>query len=281
MSQPASTGTKGRRSPPRLALVTGASSGLGAAFARAYARRGLDVALTARRADRLEALAAELKAEHGVEAFAIPADLARFDGHAPVLAALAERDLCVDVLINNAGFGIPEDFIATPWSRQRDFLMTMAVAPCGLAHAVIPGMVGRGGGAIINVASLAAFSPGVAGNSLYPAVKSLLIKFSQSLDAEYRARGVKVTALAPGFTRTEFAEAAGIQQTMESHPRVFWQSAEQVVETAIRANEAGRVVVVPGAHNKLAALMLRRLPEGLVRRVISAGSARYRVKESA
>jgi short-subunit dehydrogenase len=278
MSKRPSSGTKGRSMGRPLALVTGASAGLGEAFARAYAGRGLDVALTARREDRLRALADELAAEHGIEALVIPADLARFEGHAPVLAVIAAAGRSVDVLVNNAGFGIAQDFIDVSWDRQRDFLMTMAVAPCALAHAVIPGMVERGGGAIINVASLAGFSPGVAGNSLYPGVKSLMIKFSQSLDAEYRDKGVKVTAICPGFTKTEFAEAAGIQHTMDASPRLFWQTAEAVVETAIDANDAGRVVVVPGLHNKLAAFLLRRLPQGLVRGVIAAGSAKYRPK---
>src|SRR5271167_3377317 len=155
--------------PPRsLALVTGASAGLGAAFARAYAARGLDVALVARRADRLEALAGELSRAHGVETIVIPADLATYEAHAPVLAAIEGRGRVVDVLVNNAGFGIAQSFTAVPWSRQRDFLMTMVVAACGLAYGVIPGMAARRRGSIINVASLAGFSPGVAGNSLYP-----------------------------------------------------------------------------------------------------------------
>ncbi|HKT54123.1 MAG TPA: SDR family oxidoreductase [Caulobacteraceae bacterium] len=277
MSGQASSGTKGRTASRPLALVTGASAGLGAAFARAYAQRGFDVALTARREARLRALADELNAAHGIEALVIPADLARFEGHAPVLAAIADQGRVVDVLVNNAGFGVAQDFTAVPWERQRDFLMTLAVAPCGLAYGVIPGMAERGRGAIINVASLAGFAPGVAGNSLYPGVKSLMIKFSQSLDAEYRLKGIKVTALCPGFTKTEFAEVAGIQAAMESAPRLFWQSAEAVVEAAIRANDAGRVVIVPGWHNKLAAFLMRRLPQGFVRAAIAVGSSKYRV----
>src|SRR5580692_8119487 len=145
----------------RLALVTGASAGLGEAFARAYAARGLDVALVARRADRLETLAGELTSRHGIEAFALPADLAGFEAHVPVMQAIAARGRRVDVLVNNAGFGIPQSFTSVPWARQRDFLMTMAVNACGLAYDVIPGMVAAGAGSIVNVASMAAFSPGV------------------------------------------------------------------------------------------------------------------------
>ena len=259
----------------KLALVTGASAGLGAAFARAYAARGFDLALVARRAERLEALAEEVKAAHGAHSLVIAADLSGFEAHEEVMAAVGAAGRVVDVLVNNSGFGIAQSFAAVPWSRQRDFLMTMAVAPCGLAHAVIPGMVERGGGAIISVASLAAFSPGVAGNSLYPGVKGLMVKLSQSLDAEYRADGIRVTAVCPGFTKTEFAAAAGIQEIMDKEARPLWQTAETVVEAAIAGNERGRVVVIPGWHNKAAVALMSTLPEPLVRSIIAAGSAKY------
>jgi uncharacterized protein len=262
----------------KLALVTGASAGLGEAFARAYAARGLDVALVARRVERLEALAAELTKRHGIEAFALPADLSGFEAHVPVMAQIAALGRRVDVLVNNAGFGIPQSFIAVPWARQRDFLMTMAVNACGFAYDVIPGMVEAGAGSIVNIASMAAFSPGVAGNSLYPGVKGLMVKFSQSLDSEYRAAGLKVTAVCPGFTKTEFAVQAGIHEIMERESRLFWQTPEAVVEATIRGNERGKVVVIPGWHNRIAAAVMRTLPEPLVRSIIAAGSAKYHLE---
>jgi short-subunit dehydrogenase len=193
------------------------------------------------------------------------------------MAALAARGRSVDVLVNNAGFGIPRHFTDAPWAEQRDFLMSMAVTPCALAYAVIPGMVARAHGAIINVASVAGFSPGVGGNTLYPAVKSLMIKFSQSLDSEYRAKGLRVTALCPGSTTTEFTAKAGIQHLMGSR-RLFSQTAEEVVEIALRANARGRVVVIPGWHNRLSVALMRALPEPLVRAAINAGAAKYRLK---
>jgi short-subunit dehydrogenase len=259
----------------RLALITGASAGLGEAFARAYAARGLDVALVARRAERLQALAGELTHRHGIEALVIPADLSGWEAHKPVIDAIAAADRHVDVLVNNAGFGIPQSFTAVPWERQREFLMTMAVNACGLAYDVIPGMVARGAGAIINVSSMAAFSPGVAGNSLYPGVKGLMLRFSQSLDAEYRAAGLKVTAVCPGFTRTEFAQQAGVAEIMARENRMLWQTSEAVVRETIRGNERGKVVVIPGWHNRLSAVLLRGLPEPVVRRIIAAASAKY------
>ena len=184
------------------------------------------------------------------------------------------------MLVNNAGFGIPQIFDDVPWPDQRAFLMSMAVAPCALAHAVIPGMAERGWGRIINIASIAGFSPGVAGNTLYPAVKMLMIKFSQALDSEYRARGIKVTALCPGFTETEFASEAGFQALIDSAPRMFSQTADQVAAIGVAGNEAGRVVVIPGWHNRMAVALMRGLPEPLVRAIINAGAAKYRLPKA-
>ncbi|MGH6991785.1 MAG: SDR family NAD(P)-dependent oxidoreductase, partial [Caulobacteraceae bacterium] len=250
----------------------------GAQFARAYAARGYYLALAARRLGRLEALAAELSAAHGVEAFAIQVDLAVFGAERRVMDELAARGRSVEALVNNAGFSIPQSFAAVPWEKQRDFLMTLVVSACGLAHAVIPPMIERGRGAIINVASVAGFSPGMAGHTLYPAAKSLAIKFSEALDAEYRDRGIRVTALCPGFTLTEFALANGTQAVMDSSPRMFFQTVGPVVEAAIRGNEKGSVVVIPGWHNKLAVLLLRLVPEPIVRAVVAAGSARFHLE---
>jgi short-subunit dehydrogenase len=252
----------------RLALVTGASAGLGACFARMLAARGYDLALVARRVDRLEALAAELRAAYAV-------DLAMLGASETVLAAIAERGREVEMLVNNAGFSIAQSFAAVPWSKQQDFLMTLVVNACGLAHGVIPGMAARGRGDIINVASLAGFAPGVAGHSLYPGAKSLMIKFSQAIDAEYRASGLKITAVCPGFTKTEFADANGTAAVMDQAPRRLFQTAEQVVTAALHANDKGKVVVVPGWHNVVAAIVLQYLPQSLVRAALMKGSARY------
>lgn len=264
----------------RLALITGASAGIGAAFATAYAQRGFDLALVARRRERLDALSRRLAAAHGVEAFAIPADLSCDEAQAPIMAALAAQGRHVDVLVNNAGFGIPRVFTDAPWAEQRAFVMSMALAPCALAYAVIPGMVDRRWGRIVNVASVAGFAPGVAGNTLYPGVKSLMIKFSQALDAEYRAAGLKVTALCPGSTRTEFAAEAGYKHLLKPSTERFAQTPDRVAEAAVRGNEAGRLVVIPGWTNRLAVALMRGLPEPLVRAVINAGAARYRLPKA-
>ena len=260
-----------------LALITGASAGIGEAFARAYAQRGYDVALVARRADRLETLAAELRAAHGVEAYAITQDLAEFGAEVRVMEKLSAFGRSADVLVNNAGFSIAQDFAGVQWERQRDFLMTMVVSAAGLAHLVIPGMVARGRGTIINVASIAGFAPGVAGHSLYPAAKSFAIKFSEALDAELRGKGVRVTAVCPGSTLSEFTAANGTAEAGRSAPGFLLQTAEQVVEAAIAGAEAGNLVVIPGWHNRIAVFLMRRLPHALVRSLLMKGSAKYRL----
>jgi uncharacterized protein len=196
-----------------LVLVTGASAGIGAAFARAYAARGHDLALVARRADRLEALAAELSAAHGVEAFALPADLSVLDAQTPILAALDARGRHVDVLVNNAGFGIAQSFTGVPWSRQRDFLMTLVVNACGLAYGVIPGMVARGGGAIVNVASIAGQRISFGGTANYSASKAGLLGLTRHAAYELAPDGIRVNAVCPGPTATAFGGAIPSQET--------------------------------------------------------------------
>src|SRR5207302_1383569 len=154
-------------------------------------------ALTARRAERLEHLAAELHAAYGVEALAAPADMALASGPQRLLDQVATLGRPVAVLINNAGYGLPGSFAKTSWAEQQALLQLMAVTPCELAHRLLPGMLERRFGRIVNVASLAGLVPGVAGHTLYAAAKSLLIKFSESLHLEARPHGVHVTALCP------------------------------------------------------------------------------------
>jgi uncharacterized protein len=258
-----------------LALVTGASAGLGAEFARQLAASGHDVMLVARRLDRLEALATTLR-PHDITAIPLKVDLARMDAREEIAAALAACGRHADVLINNAGFSIPDTFTTTPWERERDMLMTLVVAVTGLAHLVLPAMIAQGRGRIINVASVAGFSPGVAGHTLYPASKSFVIKFSQSLDCEVRRKGIKVTALCPGYTETEFQIASGMSDLVAKTPRHAGQHPREVVAAALAGNAAGRVIVVTGIENKISRLVLKVLPDAITRPVINYGARRYR-----
>lgn len=229
--------------------------------------------LVARRRPALEALAGELIRAHGGQAQIITADL----GDPAAASAVLAESGPVDILINNAGYSIPQVLTNTTWAAQRAFLEITVMTPVALAHGVLPHMLARGYGRIINVASAAAFSSGAAGHTLYPGGKSFLVKFSQSLAAEVKSRGVHVTALAPGFVRTGFHEANGTAEKMALAPRRFWQTPEQVVREAWRRSHRGAEIVVPGLHNKIAIALLRHLPEGFTQAPIRRAAEKYRV----
>jgi short-subunit dehydrogenase len=261
----------------RLALVTGASAGIGEAFARALAARGYDLALSARRTERLDALAAVLRARHGVEALVAPADLAEETGPQAVLEQIAAHGRVVEVLINNAGYGLPGAYAGTPWADQRAFLQVMATAPLELAHKVLPGMVERRFGRVVNVASLAGLVPGSAGHTLYPAVKSLLIKFSQSLHLEAAPHGVHVSALCPGFTYTEFHDANHTREKARAAvPRWAWLKADAVAEAGWRAVEANRPICVPGLAYKAIYAATKLLPDPVMLAIMRREGPRFR-----
>lgn len=261
----------------KLALVTGASAGIGAAFARNLASRGYDLALTARRADRLDQLAGEIRSRHGVEALTIAADLADPAAPGRVLSALAGHGRSVDVLVNNAGYGLTGTYAETTWGDQQAFIQVMVTAPCELAHRVAGGMRERRFGRIVNVASLAGLLPAAAGHTLYAASKAMMVRFSQSLHLELRPAGVHVTALCPGFTLTEFHDVNGTRELADaSLPRWIWQDAEAVVEAGWRAAEANRPVCVPGAINKAIAGFTRVIPEDWALALMASQGGRLR-----
>ncbi len=260
----------------RLALVTGASAGIGAAFARALARRGFDLALTARRADRLEALASELRRSSGVETLVLPADLERPEAPGELLDAISARGWAVDALVNNAGYGVTGSYLDSDWPTHAAFLRIMVDAPCELAHAVLPGMRERGFGRICNVASVAGLAPGTAGHTLYAAAKSFLIKFSQSLNAETLGSGVHVSALCPGFTYSEFHDVNGTRERVSRMPAWMWLDADRVVADGLAALEANRAVCVPGLQYKAITALMRLTPEPLAEALSRRQSHRYR-----
>src|SRR5258707_7857656 len=165
----------------RTALITGASSGIGTALARVFASHGFDVVLTGRRADRLNALAEELRTTGGVQARAIPADLARTESCAELVGALDSDGIGIDALVNNAGYGVPGFYGETSWETQRDFIQVLVTAPCELAHRLLPGMTRRGYGRILNVASVGGLMPGAAMHKLYGGAKARLVKFLRRL----------------------------------------------------------------------------------------------------
>lgn len=259
----------------RRILITGASAGIGAAFARAYAQRGADLVLTARRAERLEALAASLKQSHNTTCTIIAADLA--DPAAP--AALIAQAGALDGLVNNAGYGLPGAYANTTWDDQAAFIQVMMTAPAELCHRVLPGMLERGYGRIINVASLAGIVPGGAGHTLYGASKAFMIKMSQSLAAECAGSNVHVSALCPGFTYSEFHDVNGTRESVSQMPSWMWQTAEQVVEEGLAAVEAGEPVHVSGFANRRLAWLTKALPDGVARAIVGSQANKFRRME--
>lgn len=260
----------------RLCLVTGASAGIGAAFARLYASRGFDLALTARRADRLEQLAQELRRGFGVEVLVLPADLSEPGGAEAVIAGLSRNGRTVDVLVNNAGYGLPGAYAQTGWSDQQAFLQVLLTSVCELTHRLLPGMIERGYGRILNVASLAGLVPGMPGHTLYGPTKSFLIKFSQALHVETLDAGVHVTALCPGFTWSEFHDANGTREETSRLPPWMWQDAQTVAEAGWRAVEANRAVCVAGLPNKIIAAICKLVPDDWVLGFVAGRARRFR-----
>ena len=260
----------------KVALVTGASSGIGKAFAELLAAKGYSLVLTARRGDRLDALAAELSRTHGVTAQTIVADLAQPYAPGRIAAELDARGIRIDFLVNNAGYGLPGTYLGVPWSEHERFMQVMVTAVLDLTYRLLPSMLERGWGRIVNVASVAGMVPSPAGHTLYGASKALLIRFSESLNAENMARGVHTTALCPGFTWSEFHDVTGTRDKMNQLPRFLWLHASDVVREGYDAVMAGQSVVVNGWIYRLVIWVTGALPRSLSHLVTGAAGRRYR-----
>jgi short-subunit dehydrogenase len=248
-------------------LITGASAGLGEGFVRALAADKHDLILTARRGDRLDALAADMRATHGIGVHVFAADLADPAAPGKLIADIADAGLRIDTLVNNAGFGARGAFAELPLDRQLGQIDLNCRALVALSHAVLPGMIAAGGGAILNVASTAAFQPGP-WMAVYYATKAFVLSFSEALHEEVKPQGIRVSALCPGPTRTEFAEVAGMGDS-ELFKR-FGSSADAVVKDGLAALKANQAVKISGAMNAVMASSIRLTPRALARRI--AGS---------
>lgn len=236
------------------ALVTGASGGLGEAYAEFLARSGLDIVLTARRVDRLEALAARLRERHNRAVTVLACDLADRAARERLVAALDARGLTIDVLVNNAGFGTHGDFADIPAERVLDEVETNVVALTHLTRLLLPGMRERRYGAVINVASTAAFQP-IPTMAVYAATKSYVLSLSQALWSENLEHGVRVVAVSPGPTETGFFEAAGVPDAMTRR-----RTPEQVVRSTFQALGRGEPSVIDGAANGVLARLAHSAP---------------------
>lgn len=249
----------------RTALVTGASSGIGRAIARQLAGRGHGVTLVARREDRLQALAGELGDAHGVRVEVAAADLTGEAARDRLAATVAERGLAVSVLVNAAGLSTVGPVHASDPRAEVAMIRTDVEALAHLCSLFLPGMVERGSGAVLNVASTAAFQP-LPGQAAYAASKAFVLSYSHALRGELRGTGVAVTALCPGPVDTEFAETAGFDsaEALSALPRFMWEPAERVAEAGLAGLERGRAVVIPGIANRAGAAAAHLAPRSLL-----------------
>lgn len=259
-----------------VCLITGASAGIGAAIAREYAARGWDLALCARREEPMIALATALKKEFGTTSHIFPIDLFETGATDQLLERIAAKNLHIDGLVNNAGYGHPGGYLASEWEDHANFIQLMLTAPCELARKLVPQMVDKGYGRVINVASLAGHLPGSKGHTLYAAVKSFLIKFSESLNMEMDGTGVHVSALCPGFVFTEFHDVNGTREAVNKLPAFMFMEAEECAELAVEACERNRAVFIPGGVNKFLALLSRALPSRIAQNLMASNSHRVR-----
>lgn len=242
------------------ALVTGASSGIGAEFARQLAARGMHLVLTARREQLLASLAQELHTQHGTQAEIIVADLTEPQGPAQLMTEIEMRGRTIELLVNNAGFGHVGSIEATEVDRVAQLLHVNVVALTELTYRVLPGMLARGHGGVINVASVAAFQP-VAYMGVYAASKAYVLHLTEALWAEAREQGVTVMALCPGTTRTDFFDVAGAHGWLSNRPA---QDPRMVVRNALRGLEKGRQFIVSGWGNYILSMLVRLAPRKTV-----------------
>lgn len=244
------------------ALVTGASAGIGAEFCRQLAARGYAIVLVARREERLLAMSDAIQEQYGVPCRALTMDLAAPHAARDISDWLAETEIEVEFLVNNAGYGVVGAYNEVPWEQHDRFLKVMLNAVCELTWQLLPGMQRRARGYVVNVSSLAGLVPGAARNTLYGATKAFLVAFSESLGMENESTGVHVTALCPGFTYSEFHDVMDIREQVNRLPSWMWMESPEVVRCGIEAvlSDKPRFVVVPGRVNRFIAMVVRKLP---------------------
>jgi len=247
---------------PKTVLITGASAGIGKALAFEFARQGFDVVLVARREDKLQELAAEIKQQYGQMAWCLAADLAQPQAPQGIYQWCEQQQLAIDALVNNAGYALHTDFLETDWQAHRDFLQVLNLSVVELCHRFAPAMQARGYGRIINVASIAAWYPQLKGN-LYGAAKSFVVDFTQAIDLELHPHGIHCTALCPGLTYSEFHDVMGTRGHVSKLPKFFWMSAEEVAAEGYAAVMEGKSVHVTGRLNQGLSQVMSMLPSSV------------------
>ena len=260
----------------KTALVTGASSGIGKAFAELLAEKGYALVLTARRRDRLDELAAALRQRHGIATHTIVADLAEPDASSRIVTELQQRGLTIDFLVNNAGYGVPGSYVNVAWPDHARFMQVMVTAVLDLTYRLFPAMLERGWGRVVNIASVAGMVPAPAGHTLYGASKAFLIRFSEALVGRGRAQRVHVTAVCPGFTYERVPRRPRHARPDEQDAGVLWLDPSSVAREGYDAVMRGHAVVVNGWIYQFLVWLTGALPRSLARWVSGLAGRRYR-----
>ncbi len=265
----------------KTALITGASSGIGKAFAEVFAQNGFDLVLTARRESRLQALGKNLEQRYDTRHLVVPLDLA--DPLAPeaLFKQITDQGMTVDALVNNAGYGVPGSFIDHPWKTHADFMQVLMTAVAHLCYLFLPGMIERGYGRIINVSSLNGIVPGSPFQTLYSGAKSFVVQLSQTLSMEVKHSNVNITAVCPGLTYSEFHDVTGTREQIGNIASYRWMDAETVARQGYDAVMKGDPLCINGRFNKIVYLLAKWLPNKKSLEMVARTSQKMRSKHTA
>jgi uncharacterized protein len=255
------------------ALITGATSGIGFEFAERFASMGYDLIITGRRKDVITDAARKLERAHGIRVSVVIADFTNDKGIRSVISAVRKSGR-VSVLVNNAGFGVEGLFKDLPVKEHLNMLTVHVTAALRLTHEALPGMLKRKSGIIINVASLAAFTPTPI-NSIYGGTKAFLTIFTESLHMEVRRHGIRVQALCPGFTHTDFHNKMGVEKELNDNRLIFWTTPAMVVDASMKCLKKGKVICIPGFRNKITRYIGLFFPKSLYYRITEKLFGKY------
>jgi len=264
----------------RTALITGASSGIGKAFAKHFAQEGWNIVITARRQAPMDILAKDLNKCYGTHVTVIVADLSDPEAPQKIYDEIKSRKIQIDGLVNNAGYGVPGYFVNTDWEQQKDFIQVLVTSVSHFCHLFLPQMIERHYGRIINVASLNGLIPCSPGQSLYSSAKSFVVSLSHTLQAEVADQGINVCALCPGFTYSEFHDVTGTRELVNKIPKKHWLDAETVAKLGFDAVMKGKALCITGRTSKINFALTKFLPRTVILNTMKKRSNHFRKAET-